>query len=89
MTGVSAELRDAVATTGRRTFVATRRWTGQRWVAESEQAPGWSAAAHTPEYLMHLVTLAPAEVLGWPTGYAVLLHTDLPSPTVYPSGGTP
>lgn len=73
---VSAELRNAVATTGARTFVATRRRVGDHWVAVSEQAPGWSAVAHTPEYLMHLVTLAPAGVLGWPPGYAVLLHTD-------------
>lgn len=81
---VSAELAAAVTSTGTPTFVATRRDVSGRHVATSEQAPGWCETAHSPEFLLHLVTAAPAEVLGWPPGYAVLLVHD---PT--PPGGTP
>lgn len=58
------------------TFTARRHHEDGCWWADSEQAPGWTAAADTPEELLRLVSEAPAFLWGWPEGYTVVLRHD-------------
>jgi hypothetical protein len=62
-----------VAAAGR-TFIARRHYEDGCWWADSDQAPGWTAAADTPTELYRLVHEAPEVLWGWPEGqYTVAL----------------